>query len=99
MSGGDDNEEDDMARLALAPRPTTGVVSAEFIDDRNDRTRPYGLDVCEMTRLDKIVQSAPWHPEDALAAVLGEFGEAEKRAAAIAHLLDPERRRWPKGTR
>lgn len=83
-------------RRALVLEADDAVVSPEFLE-ADDRTRPYGLSVCELARLDRLVETAPWSPEDAIADVLAEFGDAERRVAAISHLRDPATRRWPRG--
>lgn len=65
------------------------VPEASFEED--DATRPYHLDITELTRLDRIAAAAPFYPEAALAEVLIRFGDDRKRAAAIAHLMERAR--------
>ncbi len=87
------------AATARKPDPDgDAVVSSEFLVEEN-LTRPYGLDVVDIARLNRLVESAPFNPEDALVGVLVAFGDAEKRAAAIAHLQNPSLARWPRRAR
>lgn len=65
------------------------IPEAAFEDD--DQTRPYYLDISELTRLDRIAAAAPFYPEAALTEVLIRFGDDRKRAAAIAHLMERAR--------